>query len=128
MALVTVSTDVILAEFNGQSASSCVAANQSQAMAMPVTALRCIQGKQNKVTSFVWMPNSHNFVIADDIGMVYFYTGCVPVTVVQKKDSSAVPAGNSAPKMLMNETVKGIHSSTHASSLEFRKRQIYNCQ
>ena len=101
MALVTVSSDVILAEFNGHQSS----ANQnSQATsAAPVTALRCIQGKQNKVTSFVWMPNSFNFVVADEIGMVYFYTGCVPENNQKKDPNSAT----NAPKLLMNETVKG---------------------
>ena len=95
IALVTVSTDVVLTELVTSS-------NQAQ-----VVTLRCIQGKQNKVTSFLWIPSSSNFVIADDIGMLYFYTGCVPSSA-QKKDLGSSVAANASGKQLMNQTVKGL--------------------
>ena len=66
--------------------------------------LRCIQGKQSKVTSFLWMPNSVDFVVADDIGMVYLYANCLPN---KAKRTAAISEAKNA-KSDANQTVKGI--------------------
>ena len=88
IAFIMESTNVLLVEF---------ASNQCKV-------LRCIQGKQSKVTSFLWMPNSVDFVVADEIGMVYLYTNCVPVKA--KRMAVANEAKNHS-QSIANETVKG---------------------
>ena len=88
IAFITESSNCFLVEF---------ASNQCKV-------LRSIQGKQNKVTSFVWIPQSVSFVVADEIGMIYFYSECIPDKARRVAIEEAAKSGQNA----LNETVKGL--------------------